>query len=395
MEQIAGERETEQQVRGRIETEFDLTVLRDASARITKKLWGDIFPETPTHLLDDYYGQRADKGAVFAVTGDEVQSVLHLTPCTAALRRNPLALHTKRMTSMADIVRVETNFISMAFTKEAYRNSGRMRRLMSGALEYQEQMDIPVCFADTDEGDFFEHFGFHYIYDRPRYGLNGRVISEEMLEKAANGGVVPLNGQNTVLKAADSSSLLALGHFVNANLCRRYGFFVIRTAAYYERFRKELQGTGGDLFLIAENEQIKGYFAYTKSGGGSIREAVFASPSDRERYLLENGDKKPAVMARIINLPEMLRHISGNVKTTIAIRLSDPVLAKNDGDFIWYLDEEGSYMERVEQTVSTRPEVSATIGEFTAFIFEYITLKQNAKFDNIYLAGPVWMNERY
>lgn len=216
-----------------------------------------------------------------------------------------------------------------------------------------------------------------------------------MLEKAANGGVVPLNGQNTVLKAADSSSLLALGHFVNANLCRRYGFFVIRTAAYYERFRKELQGTGGDLFLIAENEQIKGYFAYTKSGGGSIREAVFASPSDRERYLLENGDKKPAVMARIINLPEMLRHISGNVKTTIAIRLSDPVLAKNDGDFIWYLNEEGSYMERVEQTVSTRPEVSATIGEFTAFIFEYITLKQNAKFDNIYLAGPVWMNERY
>ena len=105
MEQVAGERETEQQVRGRIETEFDLTVLRDASARITKKLWGDIFPETPTHLLDDYYGQRADKGAVFAVTGDEVQSVLHLTPCTAALRRNPLALHTKRMTSMADIVR--------------------------------------------------------------------------------------------------------------------------------------------------------------------------------------------------------------------------------------------------------------------------------------------------
>ena len=71
------------------------------------------------------------------------------------------------------------------------------------------------------------------------------------------------------------------------------------------------------------------------------------------------------------------------------------MLAKNDGDFIWYLNEEGSYMERVEQTVSTRPEVSATIGEFTAFIFEYITLKQNAKFDNIYLAGPVWMNERY
>lgn len=36
MEQVAGERETEQQVRGRIETEFDLTVLRDASADYEK-----------------------------------------------------------------------------------------------------------------------------------------------------------------------------------------------------------------------------------------------------------------------------------------------------------------------------------------------------------------------
>lgn len=395
MEQVVGERETEQQVRGRIETEFDVKVLCDASVQIMKKLWSDIFPQTPAHLLENYYGQRTDKSAVFAVMSDEVQSMLYLTPCAAALRRNPLTLYAKRLPRMTDIVRVETNLISIAFTKEAYRNSGCMRRLMSGALEYQEQMNIPVCVVDTDEGDFFEHFGFHYICDRPRYRLNRNMISEEMLEQAADGSVVPLNGQNIVLKAADNSSLLALAHFVNANLCRRYGFFIIRSAAYYERFRKELLGTGGELFLIVENGQIIGYFAYTKNSESSIREAVFASPSDRERYLMENGDKKPAVMARIINLPEMLRHISGNGKTTIAIRLSDPVLAKNDGDFIWYLDEEGSHMERVEQTDSARPEVSATIGEFTAFIFEYITLKENAKFDNIYLAGPVWMNEKY
>ncbi len=397
MEQVVGERETEQQVRGRIETEFDVTVLRDASVQITKKLWNDIFPETPAHFWEDYYGQKMDKSAVFAVMDDEVQSMLHLTPYAAALRRNPMTLHTKRLPSMTDIARVETNLISMAFTKEEYRNSGCMRRLMSGALEYQERMNIPVCFVYTDEGDFFKHFGFHYIYDRPQYVLNRDEISEKMLEKAAAGEPIPMNGKNIVLKAADNDSLLELAHFVNANLCRRYGFFIIRSAAYYERFRKEVLGTGGDLFLLMENGQIKGYFAFAK---GSVREAVFANPSDRERILLESGDKKPAVMARIINLPEMLRHISGNKKTTIAVRLKDPVLAKNDGDFIWYLDETGSHMERVEQArcgadASVRPEVSATIGEFTAFIFEYITLKQNAKFDNIYLAGPAWMNERY
>lgn len=112
------------------------------------------------------------------------------------------------------------------------------------------------------------------------------------------------------------------------------------------------------------------------------------------------GEKKPAVMARIVNLPEMMRHISGNGKITVAIKLTDPVLENNNGVFLWYIDENGSRMERVEQQnndmgASARPEVTTTIGEFTAFIFEYIQLKQNAKFDSIYLSGPVWMNERY
>ncbi len=59
-------------------------------------------------------------------------------------------------------------------------------------------------------------------------------------------------------------------------------------------------------------------------------------------------------------------------------------------------------MERVEapdgameKEPSMRPEVTTTIGEFTAFIFEYMKLKQSAKFDSIYLAGPVSVNDIY
>ena len=105
-------------------------------------------------------------------------------------------------------------------------------------------------------------------------------------------------------------------------------------------------------------------------------------------------------MARIVNLPEILKHVAAHGKVTIAIRLKDSVIAENDGLFLWYLDEKGSRMERVEETkqseeTSMRPEVTVTIGEFTAFLFEYIKLKQNMKFDSIYLSGPAWINERY
>ena len=104
-------------------------------------------------------------------------------------------------------------------------------------------------------------------------------------------------------------------------------------------------------------------------------------------------------MARIVNLHEMLKHISSKGKVTVAIRLIDPIIMENDGLFIWYLDEKGSYMERVQKTQTEdgsamRPEITTTIGGLTAFLFEYIKLKDSLKFESIYLTGSAWITEQ-
>ena len=103
-------------------------------------------------------------------------------------------------------------------------------------------------------------------------------------------------------------------------------------------------------------------------------------------------------MARIVNLSEMLKLVASQGKVTIAVRIYDEMIAQNNGLFIWYLDEHGSYMERIEEdekikSYQMRPELTVTIGELTAFFFEYIKLKENLKFDSIYLTGPAWVNE--
>ncbi len=388
MEQIIGERENEQKSKRSIEAAFDIAVLDKTSVCETDLLCEEAFPELCV----------GEENIIFAVQDDEIQAVLQLTPCIAALRRNPRLKQAKRLLNMADIERVRINQIRVAATKIPYRQKGYMGRLMSGSLEYQHQLRIPFCFAESSNKSFWEHFGFGYLYDRPQYELNTELISREVLERAGEGDLIPLLDSDIFLHVADHGSVLSLAHFVNANLCRQYGLFIIRSALYFEHFQRELESGGGNLFEIVENGRMKGYFAYT--GDACIREAVFADEADRERFLCVKGEKKPAVMARIVNLPEMLRHISGNGKITIAIKIIDPVLENNNGVFLWYIDENGSRIERVEQEngdedASDRPEVTTTIGEFTAFIFEYMQLKQNAKFDSIYLSGPVWMNERY
>ena len=358
IDQIIGEREVRRAVIGRIETAYDIEILQS-----------------------DH-----DKRVVFEIQKDEVQSMLQLTPCIAAMRRNPPVTGGGRLPCMADIERVGMDCISAATTQEAYRRKGLMRRLLSGALDYQNQMRVPLCLVEMGKtafaADFFSHFGFHYIYDRPRYELNTERITVEMLRRAAGGESVVLEEPSVTLEVVRPKDLLSLAHFVNAKLCRNYGLFVIRSAAYYESFQQELQHNGGYLFQIVKDGVRRGCFECSSASIPGIPEV------------------RPAVMARITNMAEMLGHIAGNGKITIAIRITDPVIAENDGLFRWYIDVNGSYMERVEQSddgqdSSMRPEVTATIGEFTAFIFEYIQLKRNVKFDSIYLSGPIWMNDRY
>lgn len=378
MEQVIGDKENEREVRGRIESAFRVSILQREEV-------------------------HSSKTNVVFTDNDVMQAMLYLTPYSAAVRRKSFVYTKKNQPSMADIMRVETNLINVECQDEERLYKNYMEKLMPASLAYQHQLNMPFCFVKTDREELFERYGFHYIQDRPQYELNRGVISEQMLARAEKGEVLQLDLRGVTLQAADSDSLLSLAHFVNATLCRNYGIFIIRSASYYEQFRSELQSTGGNLFQIMQDGQLRGCFAYTGDSADAVGEAVFADAFERELFLLEKREKKPSVMARVVNLPEMLKQISGNGKITIAIRIHDPVITENDGTFLWYIDETGSYMERVEQTadstdssdLSMRPEVTATIGEFTAFIFEYITLKQNAKFDNIYLAGPAWMNTGY
>lgn len=400
MEQVVRMREMEQEIRERIESEFAVIMKSGGQAGFTRELWKEVFPAVSEAYLDYYYEYEAKENMVFAVQGEELLSMLHLMPCPVAMRRNPPLPGLNRLPCMADVVRVDTNIISVAATKEAYRGRGCMGRILSGALAYQREMKIPFCMVSSEEDTFFSHFGFHYIYDEPRYELNTERISEEMLRRAAEGAVVPLGQPNVTLTVADRSSLLTLAHFVNANLCRQYKLFNIRSAVYYEHFQRELCACGGNLYQIREGGRLRGYFARVEDREDTIREAVFENASDLEQYFYTASDKKPALMARVVNLQEMLRHVSSDGSVTIAIRLKDPVIAENDGIFIWYLNENGSRMERVEEPengrdASMRPEVTATVGEFTAFLFEYIRLKQNMKFDSIYLSGPVWINGKF
>ena len=317
----------------------------------------------------------------------------------AAIRRNPPLSGQNRVLCMADIVRVNTNYIAVSGIDDSVEQNENLKRLLRGSLAYQNRMQIPFTMLNSDQSERFEPYGFHYIYNAPCYKLHKEIFTAERLQQAVEGERVVLDKPNITLSVLDKNGLLPLAHFVNAVLCKKYGLFIIRNALYFENLQKKVAENGGTIYQIKEGSRLIGYFLYYNGEKEWISEAVFEDEENIACYLEEVEPRKPRVLARIVNLHEMLKHISSKGKVTVAIRLIDPIIMENDGLFIWYLDEKGSYMERVQKTQTEdgsamRPEITTTIGGLTAFLFEYIKLKDSLKFESIYLTGPAWITEQ-
>ncbi|MBE5878174.1 MAG: hypothetical protein E7290_14990 [Lachnospiraceae bacterium] len=396
MEQVIQAEMLEEKIRFEIEDEYSVKILQKDRIEETKALWKEAFPQASDEYLNFYFQNRASDALAF-VESDEQQmvSMLHLLPYSTAMRRNPPSPGYNRLPCMADVVRVDTNFISGLISKEAYRNHGNAQRVLKSALEYQNRMKVPFTFMTAEQEELAREHGFYPIYERELYELKKEQISKEMLQRAHEGERQELETGH-VLSALDKSELLSLAHFVNANLCRTYGMFHIRSAVYYENLHNEALSKNGDIFVLRKDGKIVGYFVFFDEREEYVKEVIFENKNELGQFFYCEHEKKPYIMARIVNLPEILKHISSNGKVTVAVRINDPVMPENDGLFIWYLNETGSYLERVEETDKLsqyRPELTVSIGELTAFLFEQIELKKSLKFESMYLSGPVWLND--
>lgn len=401
MEQIIKSEQVEREIIKDIESEYGVAALIKHETLVTRKLWEKIFTDDEKEFLDFYYETKAKDSVVFVISREKnisqesIVAMLHLTPYAAALRRNPPLPGADKVPCMADIVKADVNSISKLATDEMYRNRGYAKKLIASALEYQNCMKVPFTFVKSENDAFFEKYGFSYIYDKTKYELNKNIISEDMLRRAEQGEKVVIE-DGVIIETVEKKELLTLAHFVNANLCKIYGLFNIRSAIYYEKLQKELMAKGGNIYQIVKDNQLLGYFTYINKCTESVIEVVFADEYYEDKYFYKTTDKEPAVMARVVNLPEMLKYIRSKGKVTIAVRVIDPIMVDNDGLFIWYIDEKGSHMVKQDEDeagLKYRPEITVTIGELTAFFFEYIKLKRNMKFDSIYLTGPVFINE--
>lgn len=362
-----------------------------------RKLWEEAFPEDSREFGDYYFREKLKDNRILALVEEAEEQQLGIQEIKARrtgdtklsgnvqamLHRNPYRLMVRGQQWQADYL------VGVATRKER-RHRGYMRQLLLQMMDDMRREKMPFCFLMPADEAIYRPFGFTFIFRQPWFELTERG------QGLRTDRWIPYRGEITsqVMEEKESEKKLAvLSGWMNQWLANHYQVYAVRDEAYLSRLAKELASEEGTLDVFFDGDRI----AAVESWWGSTQ---------RERRLLYGEEpyvktvdieEKPAIMARIICPEEFVRVIRLRKKQqeeemTVSLRLRDPLIAENDGTWLWHLNGEESWLERAE--LNGEADLTLTIEELTAWLFGYQVPAEAGKFaDRIETLERVFLDE--
>lgn len=373
-----------------------LRLLQGRDCLEAQGVWREVFCEDTEAFTDYYFSHKAAKNRGLVLEGpDGIRSMLYLTP------------EHMRVGGHA----VDSAYVVGVATRKQYRHRGYMAALLQEAFRMLHRERMPFLFLMPASPDIYTPFGFTYIYDRPVWDVNS--LQKERL---------------TVLGEQDADRMAA---FAQAFLEKEKGVYVCRDRAYYITQLLETKAQEGCIFsyegLPGESEaapaaeetakshdagdpaikapvagdsaaqdiekapaRLSGLCMYTCEGGEAGITEVLAERETEARFVRRREGRRPAIMARLIDVPRMLSMLKSEEPFSFVLAVEDALIAENNGCF---LCEVGTDATKV---ISCGPETAAdvrlSVAELAAVVFGYERSK-DAFLSRLVPFSPVWINE--
>lgn len=319
-----------------------ITVLENLDKILTKKLYGEAFSEDSEQFIEYYYRYKTlDNKIIVDRDGEEIQAMLHLNPYSIAVCE----------------YRDTIDYIVAVATSLKYRRQGKMRGVLLYSLEQMYKEKKGFTFLLPANPVYYQPFGFTYISNflniKPKIDLKSIKLTSAETQKEAG------------IKSED---ILA---FWQECLEQKYDLYCIRSLEYLEKLYRELATEQGYIEVFLDKDiKIIGTQIIWGIEKREIRESIF-----KEEFASNQVTDKGYMMARIIHLEEFikvirLREDSLNIGETFKLRIKDDLIRENDGTYLWHINRETSYLEKLEKedTIAV-PEFD--IAELTSWLFGY------------------------
>lgn len=352
------------------EVDLEVAPLSKNGHEATRELWESIFVEDSKEFVDFYYTTKAKDNTILAVKQqEEIVSMLQLNPYQIRLGKAVVPAH----------------YIVGVATKKEHRRKGLMRRMIEKALWSMYEDQEAFTYLMPAKTEYYEPFDFKVVYHQKSGILNQ--------SKTQN------NCKNTTLtcKEANAEDYQEVVQFAEEMFQEQFQVFTARDSGYFQTLQKQFRSDHGDLMLLWDEEQLIGYFFYGEYDQIDVMEPIckkgfedafvhaigsyfyeknksvkmVAFSKSLEKYMSQIV-KAPSIMFRIVNLEKLSRYLRAKEEIAIVIGISDPILERNNGSFLFQIGPSGCLLSRTEQ----KPELFCSIGELTEFIFSTNHIKK-------------------
>lgn len=294
-----------------------LTYLDAEDKDETKHLWHMCFPEDSESFIEYYYKEKTKDNEILVKKDNGLLiSMVQYNPYAVKLRGRLWKL----------------DYLVGVATEESRRREGHFRDVFVKMLHDEEAAGKPITYLVPVNPAVYAPMGFTFI---------GNVASYELTEKAKQ------TLTRTVCQDAPEDCGRA-AVYMEQWLGARYEMYTRRDAAYVSRLIKELASENGTLEFLEQDGRLVGLDAYW---GWEVREHRLLYAEDA--YTVKTGEK-PWNMARLTNIGALLTAFGlkqaeqqGEEKRmlTLGIRMNDPILEMNNGEFVWTIGETGSSLK--------------------------------------------------
>ena len=391
-----------------------MAVLEKTEWKKARKLWEEVFDEDTEQFLDYYECYVADHNLILAEREEgEIVSMVQLNPYEVRMG-----------TQKAD-----SYYIVAVATREEYRHQGRMRRLLTEAMNHMYQKEIPFTFLMPASESIYLPFDFVTVYHQSLFTYG----AEMDMQPDGSWHCVPCR----------RDQLQELAEWSDAFLQKHSDVVTVRTEDYYKRIWKEQESMNGQILLFYEKEQFRGYcFTGYEGSAESWEIAVTDEPQSSKSYGFEEecrhqaaanrravealtrwfGEKKqlpvricgflpgsgiegisvrelssrPMTMVRLVNLEAFVSRMRAKNPVQFVLRVNDPIIQENCGVFRFELGRESSTLIRLkegQEQIQADVEIpEVTISELAAVLYG---VERNEKIPEreICLLSRVYLNE--
>ncbi|MCI8306893.1 MAG: GNAT family N-acetyltransferase [Lachnospiraceae bacterium] len=279
-------------------------------------------------------------------------------------------------------------------TRPDWRRKGVMSHIMKEAVNHLRLHGT---------SDYFTYLipnpaGNAAIYEK--YGFGG--VMDKICVTDKTGGV--FCEKHIVKRRAGRSDIACLAEFAAAHVSKSYDVYITRDNSYFENMFSLMEAEGGSIDIYFEEKKSGGKkkdrMNDTTDSGTHVRtermiagyrigfddetveeiydEYAFGARNQTDRTDISeiaacgadtNDIIRPYIMARILNISKMIPLMRTVDEGEIILHVTDPVIAENNGMFLWRYGDTCSLEKIYEENMDFSNVITVGIGELASHIF--------------------------